>query len=970
MQVFKKIFAATLFLLFSTQMVLAGTTGKIAGTVKDKNTGEPLIGADVVLEGTGLGSSTDSDGYFVIINIPPGNYNLAAYYVGYAGTTIENIRVSVDRTTSQNIAMPPATVEGEEVTVEADRAAIQMDRTHSASIVNSETVDLMPVTEVSEVLELQSGVVSTGGELHFRGGRAREVTYIIDGVPVTNEFSQGGGSNVNVETNMIEELEVISGTFNAEYGSAQSGVVNIVTKRPARSFSGNVQYYAGEWLSNQDDIFLNVNDFNPAAEQDIQFSLTGPIISDKLGFYISGRHNDYESLDNYERRFNLYDGWRIGAYQSWTQLYSQGAGGGLVEIPDSFATGDLSRGPLRLGTSSSFSGKLTFTPHPKLTMIYQAFASLDEFDGPPDPNGLGGDSFRRYQPDGSGTSRSWEYSHFFRFQHFPSENFFYNLAFSYQHEDGERFFNKNNQVAFVPGDEGIQPVSAFANGFSLGSTDFFYTDAPGKNFYEKYLVIGDINWQVDKYNLIKAGFEINKHNANVYSRQYRATPQYIANAFPIDRTAFANGAFLSYEQYWDSLQGYWQNWEQNFNSPRFVAAADSEANLFRDFNVDPMEYAFYVQDKLELGEDIIVNAGVRLDIFQPNSSVPINLRTESFNLGIDQNLKEAETKYQLSPRLGISFPISSDGAFHAAYGHFFQMPAYQRMFNEPLVSLTPLQLDGRRLGNADLEAERTIAYEIGLQQALTQDISVDITAYYKDIENLLGIERVTTIDRVAYTRYVNRDYGNSRGLTLGFTKRGGRVTGNVNYTMSFANGSNSSPEALQLIVISTQIGGDSEVFAQRKILPLNWDQRHAIKASVNYAVPKNWSIGLVGFVETGVPFSPDFFARFDLNELEYQNSALRPTRWSVDLKAKKNLNLFGLRSSLFLKVDNLFDHLNEDNVFASTGRALLPTDLPEAKDLEVQRLEEVGLFTYDEANVNPDNFSPPRNIQLGLELKF
>ncbi|MCB0316400.1 MAG: carboxypeptidase-like regulatory domain-containing protein, partial [Calditrichaeota bacterium] len=282
-----KKFAVVLVLLFSAQLLLAGTTGKIVGTVKDQKTGEALIGADVVLEGTGLGSSTDQDGYFAIINVPPGTYRLTVFYVGYASTTVENVRISVDRTTTQHVTVLPATVEGQEVVVEANRAAIEIDRTHSAAIVSSETVDLMPVTEISEVIELQAGVVSSGGELHFRGGRAREVTYIVDGIPVSNAFSQSGGSNVTIETNMIEELEVISGTFNAEYGQAQSGVVNIVTKKPANKFSGNVQTYAGEWLSGHDEIYLGVSDFNPTAEKDIQFSLTGPIVRDKLGFFIS-----------------------------------------------------------------------------------------------------------------------------------------------------------------------------------------------------------------------------------------------------------------------------------------------------------------------------------------------------------------------------------------------------------------------------------------------------------------------------------------------------------------------------------------------------------------------------------------------------------------------------------------------------------------------------------------------------------
>ncbi|RMG25270.1 MAG: hypothetical protein D6732_22565, partial [Methanobacteriota archaeon] len=645
-----------------------------------------------------------------------------------------------------------------------------------------------------------------------------------------------------------------------------SGVVNIVTKRPSSDFSGNIQTYIGEWVSNQEDPFMGVSDFNPFAEKDVQFTFSGPIIPEKLSFVLSGRVNDWESVEWYERRFNLVDGWRIEAYRRWFQTYQGGSSEGIIHIPDSLATGDRSRGPLRTGTSRSLNGKLIFSPHPKLTLIYQGFGSLDEYTGPPDPLGLGNDRFRKYQPDGSGTTRQWEYSHFFKFQHSPSDKFFYNINFSWQHNDGERYFRKDNKVAVLPTDDGITPAVnptffpfSVTTGFSLGTTDGFYTGKDGKGFRNQYLITGNLNWQVDKHNFLKAGFELKKHFINVYGRGYKVTPEWRNHAFPTDPTTFGFGP-LTYDQYWDSLLVYWQEWEDSFHTSRFVAAADSEITLFRDYNIEPLEFAAYLQDKLELG-DIIINAGLRLDLFNPNERVPINYRTESSNLGREVNLKQASVKYQISPRLGISFPISSNGAFHAAYGHFFQMPSFQRMFNAPLTTFTRLQLDGFVLGNADLKPEKTVAYEIGLQQAITEDLAVDITAYYKDFRNLLGIEQLTTLDRVTYSRYVNRDYGNTRGLTVGFTKKGSRVNGGVNYTMAFANGSSSSPEELELITVSTQIGGDNALFANRQILPLDWDQRHALKAYLNFAKPGSWTLGLTGFLETGVPFDVQFVER-------------------------------------------------------------------------------------------------------------
>lgn len=960
-----------LLLLVALNYLFSGTTGKIVGIVADKTTGEKLIGADVVLEGTGLGSSTDKDGFFSIINVPPGTYNLTVHYVGYISQSVENVRVSVDRTTTLNFRLSSETVEGQMVIVEADRTAIQLDRTHSSSIVTSETVKLMPVTEVEEVLALQAGVVTVGGQMHFRGGRAREVTYIIDGVPVTNSFSEQGGSLVEVQNNMIEELEVISGTFNAEYGQAQSGVVNIVTKNPASNFSASLEAYLGEWVSNKTHTFLGVNDINPAADKNLEFSLTGPVFSDKLGFVITGRLRSYESLDWYQRRFNTLDGWRIAAYRDWAQKRSIAVGGatGIIPVPDSLATGDFSRGPLRTSDFGSFQAKLIYSPASSVTLSYQGFGSYEETVGPLDPRGRGFDQFFKYAPDDFGTFREWNYSHFFRFQHFPSKKFFYNLAASYQREDGDFFYRKDNKVARFPGDDGIQLFSAVGGegNFSLGGTGFFYTGVPGQNYIDQYLVQGDFNWQIDKYNYIKVGFSGRQIIADLYGRGVRATPAWDNYAWPL--TSEIDPAQLTYNEYWAALTEYWRNWEETYQAERYLPARDDEVAFFRDFQVKPREFSVYLQDKLEL-EDIIINGGLRLDMVDPNDVVPINYRTESFNLGAPANLKKTSVKYQVSPRVGISFPISSNGAFHGSYGHFFQMPPYERMFNEPLVNLPKYQLEGRTLGNADLLPEKTIAYEIGLQQGITDEIAVDVTAYYKDFRNLLGVEQIQTIDLATYRRYINRDYGSSKGITVDFTKSHGFVNGGINYTLSFANGSASDPAALFLITAATQVGGEANVFPERKIRSLNWDQRHTLNAFINFVKPKNWSIGLVGFMNSGNPFSPQFVDRFDVPEREYLNTAFKPTRWNIDLKAMKHFNIVGLASSLFLKINNLFDQLNHERVYATTGQADQIARLPEETARMRENLATEGLFTLDEVELAPDNFSPPRLIQIGFEVKF
>jgi outer membrane receptor protein involved in Fe transport len=956
---FQRLFFSLVFL--TPALLNAGTTGKISGRVIDSSTRDGLPGASVVLEGTKTGASTDTDGYYTIINILPGTYSVSLRAVGYAKTTVREVEVSSDRTTKVDITATSEEVTMKDIVVQAERPPIQRDKTYSGATVGSQAIEAMPVTTVAEVISQQAGVVSAGGELHFRGGRGREVAYLIDGIPVSNAYNQGGGNEVPVENSMVQEIAVLSGTFNAEYGSAQSGVVNIVTRPPARTLSGSVTTYAGDWVSSRDNVFLGIKKVNPLAERDVQVTLSGPLLIENLGFFVSGRHNESESPYWYQRRFMPLDGTIIAAYDHWFREHNPDIVGQTqaIRIDDSLWTGDRSEGTLGKSKGTTYTGKLEFQATGKLKLGYQVFGSLGE--------SIGGSLARRYQPDEQAHYESNSVNHIFALHHFPSENFFYSLGFSYQHNTSDSYYRKDNRVAQFPGDAGIQLIGSTADGFSLGNTAGFYTGASGKNYRNVTLVNGDFNWQVDRYNLLKAGFEFKQHDINTYSWPYISTIEWENYQWPTSEQLSASK--LDFWDYWTGLVGYWKNWQSTHGTTQYRRAYDSEINLWRDYTIRPQAWAVYLQDKLELGE-IIVNAGLRVDGFKPRENVPILWNTASYDLGNPANLKKARNKMQLSPRFGLSFPISDAGAFHAAYGHFFQMPSFQYMYNTPVQVLTALQLEGMTLGNADLEPEKTISYEIGLQQEITAGLQVDVTAYYKDFRNLLGIEQITTTDAVGYQRFINRDYGYSKGITITLKKSGGLVTGALNYSLSFANGSSSDPTTIRLINSATQYGGQSAQFIERQILPLDWDQRHTLNAFVDFARPGDWNIGIYGYISTGLPYSPTFIERFDILTEEYRQSGDKPARWGIDLKAMKYFEVFGNRLGVFLKVDNVFDHLNEESVFASTGRATSPARLPDQRSILLSALSQEGLFTLNEIDNHPDYYSQPRKVTLGLEWRF
>ena len=951
-------FICIIAIIMIANLAFAGTTGKVAGRVIDKETGKGLPGVNVFFKGTNLGAATDSDGYYRVINIPPGSYTLVASMMGYGVYTIEGVRVRVDRTTTQNISLVTEAMEMDEVVVVADRPLVERDRTNTAAYVDAGTIELMPVQEVKDVIQLQAGVITASdGELHIRGGRAREVSYMIDGVSVTNTFSQSGGSNVAIENSFIEELQVITGTFNAEYGSAQSGIINVVTKRPQSDFRAQVKLFVGDYISDKTNRFIGISDFNPLGERDVQATLSGPIITDKLGFFASVRHHKVDGHLFGERRYNPVDGWIIDAYRHWytERFASQISEEGRIHIPDSLKTGDGKIIPMAQSEKISLIGKLTFSPIPDVSFNYSVFVASSE--------GLPYNDSWRYAPDGRSKGYANSHHHVLSFRHSATTNAFYNLRLSYQYNKDEDYLRNDLEIANFPGDDGYLPLGASDDqtGFVQGD------DQWGRSFTKRavYMANGDFNWQIDRYNFVKLGFEVRKRDIQYHVQPLVETIEWQSTKY----TTAISGKGLEFDEYMNAMILYWKNWSDLTGVPKLRLANETDGS-FVDYTRKPLEFSSYVQDKIELGE-MIINAGLRLDVFDPNAQTLINKRAISSELGDAENLKSSRIKMQLSPRLGFSFPISANGAFHVSYGHFFQMPSLEKLFTRPAnENLTPLLLEGALLGDPDLKPERTIAYEVGLQQQVAVGCALDLTLFYKDIRDQLGIEAVRTPDVVGYQRYINRDYGHVKGFTLASRMRAGLVSGTIDYTFQDARGSASDPNFLQLIEVATRLGGEAIQFPERQILPLDWDQKHTINVTLTVNKPKNWAVGLIGSWGSGLPYSPNSVEQLQLPDREFKNSARKPIRYNLDLKASKDFRFGKLDFTLFLRAYNLLDHLNQNSVFAVTGKATENARLPVDEQVQSKFLQRGGQFTMEEWDNRPHWFSEPRRVQLGLQVIF
>ncbi|MCU0413866.1 MAG: TonB-dependent receptor [Ignavibacteriaceae bacterium] len=815
-----------LLLVFLTSYFsYAGTTGKLSGSVKDSQTGEPLVGANIILEGTDYGAATNVDGNFVILNISPGNYSVKISYIGYQASQVTDVQIVVDQTTLLPVVLTPESIQVDEVIVTASTPMVQKDVTSSISVIRRDQIESLPVSNFKDLLSLQAGVVETGSNnLHIRGGRSNEVAYLVDGVYVKDPLL--GGLSLEIGNDAIQEMSLLSGTFNAEYGNALSGVVNIVTRDGDDKFSGKFEARTSEF---------GVERYSSLHESRVNGSLSGPLITNDLNFFISGE------VDN------------RGSY-----------------LPNGYAK------------YSSFFTKLTTTLIPLAKISLQNRGSVGDRQNYSHSFKYIPEQYPKIKTD------SWQSS--LTFTHTSASNFFYDIRASYFNQGYFSGIDKDTS-RYLPTSEWIY-FSEYGNGFEFYKvTDTLeITDSRSSTADFKL----DAVWQMNEFNEIKFGAQFQKHWLDLY---------------------------------------YVYDPKRNFP-------------YFDDYYTEPFEVAGYIQDKIELAY-LVLNLGLRWDYSNAN----VRYRSDP----LDPNtLIESGPKSQLSPRIGIAHPISDRTKLHFSYGHFFQIPEFQYLFENNQYDLNvrePL------FGQADLDAERTISYEVGVSHQFSDRIAAHVTAYYRDITGLIGTRYYFPfVDGryTGYTLYVNEDYANVKGFEVTLDIRPDRYfSGGLTYTYMDAKGSASSE--------TEQYPGTTE---STQLYYLDFDRTHILNASATYQIPdnegpmifgapifENIDLSIILKASSGAPYTP---SGRDVGFVE-RNSLRQPGVYSIDMILGKSFFIYQtLEMRIFAEIFNLTDHRNIRYVYPDTGD-------PD--------------FTFEggyseEYMQDPSNYGPPRTIRLGASIRF
>ncbi|HET6340689.1 MAG TPA: TonB-dependent receptor [Gemmatimonadota bacterium] len=922
------------------------TTGKVIGTVTDQDTGQPLVGAQIVVDGTNLGNVTNEDGYFFINNVPVGIERITAQYLGYQTLTQEE-RVLAGQTMTVDFALSSEVVQAEGIVAVIEREPlVARDNTISKSRFTADEARALPVDDLTDVVDLGAGIYTDNerGGFVIRGGRSTESATYVDGALVTNfSTQQNSGASAVLQTAIapgtgpigtvsgglvgqfgVEEVDVITGGFNAEFGHAQSGVVNVVTRDGGSDFHGSLRFttdgqfgtdgYTSEELAAVDFVSTGLEEEKCCGYNSLQASIGGPIIPEKLTFFGSLDASGAADFTPRSAGFNP----ATGVFNSDGSTDNILPGNG----------GDQTRSQAKL---TSF-----LTPTSRLSATY--LYSRDQFETFQESRGI-----RQYLSWIALRDKSHDFILGYDQQLFQTADRNLNLQvrgnyhiqrsflgtplsapmaaivgdalgdacgagcdatgdtfeadfLNYRFDDVEFFFEDANPGDFpnIPQDTGTFPDAIF------GHSDVFVTDGLSENFSaqteRRYGIRVDLDSQLNRVHRAKVGAEWN-----------------------------------------------WVNLAKR--------AGELDSGQFADFyDVDPRVGAAYVQDRLDYG-DLVIDLGLRWDHFDPNQMfarlpglVPCEISAFPDICRDDAETVEGRTLNELSPRLGVAHPITDATQVRLSYGKFHQLPEFQHYYQSFSTDFqASLSNPNIQYGNPNLDYVETTAFEAGITHLISENLVLDVVGYNRDRRGAIRLDvfqgqsiHPDVSERRVFT---NNDNGNVKGVDLTVSKRySNYFSTDLAWSLQWARGTTSGP-----IDFASGVGFGrlfDPLFPGRllqppsEVLAEDFDRTHSINWQFNLRFPGDFQQGsawgkvlsnfgayVVYNAHSGEPFTR-VTTEGQGEPLEGIHSSRLPWFHQGDLRVTKAFDLsqaFGVE--VFASVINFLDIDNVVRVNETTGRA-------------------------------------------------
>ena len=921
--------------------LLAQPRGQLSGRVIDSENGEPMLGVNIVLPGTYHGAASGLDGEFSIRGISDGEYTVRFQFIGYTTVEVTGVKITAGLTRTLDAEMNQTVLAaGQEIGVIGKKALFDIEETASRRSISADEIANSVVESMQDIVGNQVGVVMSDDEIHIRGGRSYENAYLLDGISVQDPLS-GTGFGLQLSTNAIEEIEIITGGFAAEYGQAMSGIINVKTKQGTDIYHGSLSYKTDNF-----GLYDSSSQFNFNTDV-VEMSIDGPdpffgVLFPMLGFDLPGKQTFFAN-----------------SYMFISDDFTKFSADTLI----SSTFHGIKYAPRQNNNwSAMLKYTWTITPKHKLQYTYNASVSINQNTQslqsnlefvPPGPgypyrfqNNL--NNFNTFTHLNRQTGLGWTHTLGSRtFYEVKLSNFFTNLRSDVGGKLWNEFIEPKDIVTFP-----IEYIDTDTNKILVFPGDGFYDFGNGDTWHDhwvdEYTLKADITHQKNERQEIKAGVELSYQEMQLFD---------ILNP-------------------WEGPLG--------------------KNNDF--YKVFPSFGGIYIQEKIVM-QGLVANIGLRFDYWFPGTYVEravadtnivtISPGTRTAFENDTFGLFGRRWKGRISPRLGISHPVSDKQVLFFSYGHFSKRPKPQFVYAK--LGKISSKTSSPVFGNPNLDPETTVSYELGVKNRFTEDDVLTITAFYKDIFDYITTVPVPGTGRFrkqTFITYLNLDYSRVRGIEMEYrTRAGTRLSGSVNGSYSISTGKSSSPDDAALV----QRGDRPE----RRITEdfLIWDRPWQGSINFNYRItegnnpelfgiklPDKWNLNFRYFAQAGKRYRPIVATGDSLQNLRpeytrdidgdgydddiYANVA---EHWAwANLNIEKWYNVGGKEVSIFLEVLNLFNRKNSNIINPVTGRAY------EFGDPTPSSWND-PLFPETQAPVSPFPFNPARylnqrNLKVGVRF--
>ncbi|MEO0122542.1 MAG: TonB-dependent receptor [candidate division WOR-3 bacterium] len=873
------------------RFAIAEEYGSIAGKVVDAESGEPLISAEVFIMGGEIGAAADEQGNYLILNVPPGEYNVTASHIGYNPVTIYNVLVVPDQTTFLNFKLKSPPIGDIHPLLLCYPRMIYVNQSLNAVIKRAKEVRRLPIISFDDFLRIQQGVAETNSGFHIRGGKVYETEYYLDGILIGAPNT--GRLPIQINKEIIDEVSIINGGLYAENGDAPA-VINIATKTGNSSrHSGNISWLSDGILQNK-RLDYGYNEY--------KFLINGPLPLRRLRYLLSG---EWLSTDAYQpAKYRIYspgNDYRLFGKLSYYLPNARGkfdiSGLRVREqfvyyIPyeeNAVAFKYLENKPMMRSKYQILAGSFSYMlSWQTIASVGIGFTHFDRVFGPRDYEWELKNNYKRYDD--------------------------YRLKF----EELLDLLNTKEYKAHY-----ASPREVLIEGIRLGCRnsgpdvlrkspygvdEIFYTigDYPvWRYWYNNDLQMhAKIECACGKYHDFKAGIDFIKYDIRYYNRTFP----------PLT------------EDYPD----------------------------FNFYERTPYRISGFLQDKIDI-TILITNLGIRFDYFDPQ----VWTFKDLYNLG-DDTLTYADKITTLSPRLGFSLPITEWQKFRFSYSHYNVIPNFDYLYNTSDTAVIRLIMLRYRsnLSNISLKPEKTVAYEFGFENMLSRFLLFTFSIFYKDIFNAVELRKVIALPE-PYYQYFNDGRYYVKGLEIALIRAFADAWGfNLNYTLQLAEGTGAWAHQLYY---------ESDVIPPAVDYPLDYDERHSIRANIDFQVPGSFSIkflrditnSVIFCYHSGHPYTPLDFSGDRAGNV---NSSRMPGYWNVDWKLSKKLRVKNFSLVFTGLINNLFNTKQISEVYPTTGN---PDDpgLPEPTLGAFDFIPITGTHYSPQADYNHDGLITPSEMK-------